>query len=86
MTNEELREELWNLQSDMARMREHEPKARMRFFQIIREMATQHVDEHGSIQWEFIEKALFEPVQVGPITMIPYGPNERPRPGSKGCP
>jgi hypothetical protein len=50
MTNEELREELWNLESDMARMREHEPKVRRRFFQMIREMAARHVDEEGRIQ------------------------------------
>jgi hypothetical protein len=77
MTNEELREELWNLESDMARMREHEPRRQRRYFQMIREMASRYVDEHGNIQWEFIEKALFEP-QVGPVTTIPYGPDGRP--------
>jgi hypothetical protein len=81
MTNEELREELWNLESDMARMREHEPKVRRRFFQIIREMTGRHIDEHGNIQWDLIEKALFEPTGTGPIIMTARPPDWERRPG-----
>jgi hypothetical protein len=77
MTNEELREELWNLESDMARMREHEPKMRRRFFEMIRAIVTRHIDEHESIQWELIEKAVFEPKQSGKLVITACVPDER---------
>jgi hypothetical protein len=85
MTNEELREELWNLQSDMARTREHEHKVRMQFFQRIRRLAGQHKDEQGNVLWDVIEAelrksdGLISP-PTGVIhwdertTMIPYPP------------
>jgi hypothetical protein len=58
MTYEELREELWNLQSDMARMREHEHKMRMQFFRHIRHLAGQHKDEQRNVLWDVIEAEL----------------------------
>jgi hypothetical protein len=87
MTNEELREELWNLQSDMVRMREHEPKVRMQFFQHIRHLAGQHKDKQGNVLWDVIEAELRKsdglispPTGVirwdARITMIPYPPEE----------
>jgi len=58
MTNEELREELWNIQSDMARMRENEHIVRRRFFQLIRELADRHKDKQGNVLWDAIEAEL----------------------------
>jgi hypothetical protein len=60
MTNEELRERLWNLESDMAKMRQG---LRRQSFQVIRAIATRYVDERGNIQWDVIEEAFFEPKQ-----------------------
>jgi hypothetical protein len=72
MTNEELRERLWNLESDMAKMRKG---LRRQSFQVIRAMATRYVDKQGNIQWELIEKALFEPTGTGPIIMTARPPD-----------
>lgn len=89
MTNEELSQELANLRSDMARMREHEPVVRMRFFQHIKYLSGLHKDQQGNVLWDVIESELRKShglisratgkkpyTKVQNVTMTAYPPRE----------
>jgi hypothetical protein len=58
MTKEELCVEVRSLLSEIARMREDEPKLRRGFFHIIRGIAGMHTDKQGSVLWDAIEADL----------------------------
>jgi hypothetical protein len=58
MTNEELREKLWNLESDMARMCANEYRMRKGFFDIIRDTANRNRDRQGNVLWDAVEAEL----------------------------